>query len=101
MTARDPLLEHVREVVHEACQETLRQRREGHHCRRRPKLAAALELKKNAVAKRTFDAFTPGHRREYVEWISEVKRLETRARVAQTIVQLAEDKTLHRKYASH
>lgn len=66
-----------------------------------PDLAAALELKRNAAAKRTFDAFSPSQRREYVEWIMEAKRTETRARrLAQTIEQLADGKTLHWKYAS-
>lgn len=65
-----------------------------------PDLAAAL--RKNAAAKRTFDAFAPSHRREYVEWITEAKRQETRERrLAQVIAQLAEGKTRHWKYAPH
>ena len=63
-----------------------------------PDLTAAL--KKNAAAKRTFDAFPPSHRREYVEWITEAKRQETRERrLGQAIAQLAEGKTRHWKYA--
>ncbi|MDI1253593.1 YdeI/OmpD-associated family protein [Thermomonas sp.] len=60
-------------------------------------LAAAL--KKNKVAKATFDAFPPGCRREYIEWITEAKREETRTkRIAQTIEWLAEGKRRNWKY---
>lgn len=34
----------------------------------------------NPKAKAAFAAFSPSHRREYIEWISEAKRPETRAR---------------------
>ncbi|MEO6227218.1 MAG: YdeI/OmpD-associated family protein [Thermomonas sp.] len=58
-------------------------------------------LKKNKAAKATFDAFPPGCRREYIEWISEAKRQETRVkRVAQTIEWLAEGKRRNWKYAN-
>jgi uncharacterized protein YdeI (YjbR/CyaY-like superfamily) len=60
-------------------------------------LAAALA--KNAKAKKTFAAFPPGHRREYVEWVTEAKREETRARrVAQTVEWVAEGKSRNWKY---
>lgn len=60
-------------------------------------LAAAL--KKNAKARATFEAFPPGHKREYVDWITEAKREETRAkRLAQTIEWLAEGKARNWKY---
>ena len=64
-----------------------------------PDLAAALKLKKNANARAHFESFSPSHRREYVEWIVEAKREETRAkRVAQTIEWLAEGKHRNWKY---
>ncbi|MEP7028613.1 MAG: YdeI/OmpD-associated family protein, partial [Candidatus Eisenbacteria bacterium] len=51
-------------------------------------------LAKNKKAKATFDAFPPGQKREYVEWIVEAKRPETRAtRLATTLVWLAAGKT--------
>ena len=60
-------------------------------------LAAAL--KKNKKAATTFQNFSPSHRREYVEWITEAKRQETRAkRVAQTLEWLAEGKPRNWKY---
>ena len=60
-------------------------------------LAAAL--KKNAKARATYDAFAYGKRSEYVKWINEAKRDETRAqRVATTVAQLAEGKSLYWKY---
>ena len=62
-----------------------------------PELAAAL--RRNAAARRTFEAFSPSHRREYVEWITEAKRDETRQkRLAQTVEWLAEGKSRHWKY---
>lgn len=62
-----------------------------------PDLAAAL--KKHAAARKAFEAFAPSHRREYVEWITEAKREETRQkRVAQAIEWLAEGKQRHWKY---
>ncbi len=64
-----------------------------------PDLAATLALKKNAKARATFEAFSPSHRREYVEWITEAKREETRARrVEQTVAWLAEGKPRNWKY---
>lgn len=59
--------------------------------------AAALDA--NAGAKAAFEAFAPSHRREYLGWILEAKRAETRARrIAQAIGQLAEGKSRHWKY---
>ncbi len=64
-----------------------------------PDLAAALA--KHAKARRTFEGFPPSQRREYVEWILEAKRPETRAnRLAQTIEWLAEGKRRNWKYAN-
>jgi uncharacterized protein YdeI (YjbR/CyaY-like superfamily) len=60
-------------------------------------LAAAL--KKNKAAGATFAAFSPGCRREYVDWISEAKRQETREkRVAQAVEWMAEGKQRNWKY---
>jgi len=60
-------------------------------------LAAALA--KNKAAQATFDAFPPGCKREYIEWIVEAKREETRAkRLAQTVQWLAEGKRRNWKY---
>jgi uncharacterized protein YdeI (YjbR/CyaY-like superfamily) len=60
-------------------------------------LAAAL--KKNKAAGLTFAAFSPGARREYVDWIVEAKRAETREkRVAQAVEWMAEGKQRNWKY---
>lgn len=60
-------------------------------------LAAAL--KKNAKARKTFDAFSPSARREYIEWITEAKRETTRVqRLATTLEWLAEGKQRNWKY---
>ncbi len=53
----------------------------------------------NAAAQATFDSFPPSARRDYVEWVTEAKRAETRARrVAQSVEWLAEGKRRHWKY---
>ncbi len=56
-------------------------------------------LKKNAKARKTFEDFSPSHRREYIEWITEAKREETRKeRLARTIAWLTEGKARNWKY---
>jgi uncharacterized protein YdeI (YjbR/CyaY-like superfamily) len=60
-------------------------------------LAAALNTSRKAHA--TFNAFSPSHKREYIEWIREAKRPETRARRLQTAIEwLAEGKSRNWKY---
>ena len=39
----------------------------------RPPAAFMAALRKNARALATYEAFPPGHRREYLEWITEAK----------------------------
>lgn len=56
-------------------------------------------LKKNAKALATFENFAPSHKREYIEWLVEAKREETRARRVATAIQwLSDGKTHHWKY---
>jgi uncharacterized protein YdeI (YjbR/CyaY-like superfamily) len=60
-------------------------------------LAAALD--KDRAAKATFDGFPPSCKREYIDWIVEAKREETRAkRVAQAVEWMAEGKRRNWKY---
>jgi uncharacterized protein YdeI (YjbR/CyaY-like superfamily) len=60
-------------------------------------LEAALAKNKKAVA--TWEAFPPSHRREYIQWIDEAKRPETKEkRVAQTVEWVAEGKGRNWKY---
>ena len=60
-------------------------------------LAAAL--KKSRQARATFEGFPPSQQREYVDWITEAKRDETRQkRLAQAIEWLAEGKPRNWKY---
>lgn len=62
-----------------------------------PEFVAALEA--TPAAKATLEGFAPSHRREYVEWIAEAKRPETRERrIGQAIAQLAEGKKRNWKY---
>jgi len=56
-------------------------------------------LRKNRKALAAFEAFSPSHRREYVEWVTEAKREETRAqRIATSIAWMAEGKPRMWKY---
>ncbi len=56
-------------------------------------------LARDAKAKGTFDAFSPSHRREYIEWITEAKTAATRERrLATTLEWLAEGKARNWKY---
>lgn len=60
-------------------------------------LAAALKKQRNAA--QVFAAFTDGQRREYIEWIVEAKRAETRQRrLDQAIEWIAEGKQRNWKY---
>lgn len=62
-----------------------------------PELAAALA--QSPAAKAAFDAFPPGCRREYIEWITGAKRPETRARrVSEAVAWMAEGKRRNWKY---
>ena len=61
-------------------------------------LAAALSS--NAAARTHWQAFTPGKQREYVDWLLEAKRAETRQkRLATAVEWIAEGKSRHWKYA--
>ena len=60
-------------------------------------LAAALAKNRKAAA--TYEGFSPSARRDYVEWIVEAKRAQTRAsRIAQAVEWMAEGKQRHWKY---
>lgn len=60
-------------------------------------LAAALNKSKKAAA--TYAAFSASCKREYVEWITEAKRAQTRAkRIAQAVEWMAEGKQRNWKY---
>lgn len=62
-------------------------------------LRAALDADPAAAA--TFEQFTAAAQRDYVEWIVEAKRPETRARrIAQAVAWLAEGKKRHWKHGS-
>ena len=59
----------------------------------------AAGLKKNAKARKTFDSFSPSQRREYLEWVTEAKREETRkVRLATSMKWLSEGKARNWKY---
>ena len=56
-------------------------------------------LDEHPEAAETFQRFATSHRREYIEWITEARRAETRdRRLATTITQLLEGKTANWKY---
>lgn len=69
----------------------------------KPPLEVPLEfttaLSKNKAATKVFDAFSPSCKREYVEWIAEARRPETRdRRIAQAIDWIADGKQRNWKY---
>lgn len=69
----------------------------------KPALVAPDELLAALAAAREaqvhFDAFTPGARREYIEWVLAAKQLATRSkRIATTVEQAAAGKKLNWKY---
>ena len=60
-------------------------------------LRAALTA--NAKARAGYDALSPSHKREYIEWITEAKTAETRARrLTQTVAWMVEGKSRNWKY---
>jgi uncharacterized protein YdeI (YjbR/CyaY-like superfamily) len=62
-------------------------------------LTAALRKNKKALA--TFEGFSYSHKKEYVDWITEAKREETRSqRLATTVAWLTDGKPRHWKYAN-
>ena len=62
-----------------------------------PDFAAALN--KDSAARATLDGFSPSARRDYLEWINEAKRDDTRAkRIASAIEWLRQGKKRHWKY---
>lgn len=59
----------------------------------------AQALSKNRKARTTFETFPPSQKREYIEWITEAKRDETRERRLETAIEwMAEGKTRNWKY---
>lgn len=62
-----------------------------------PALQAALDAQPRA--REAFEAFPPSHRREYIEWIADAKREETRMRrLAQAIEWIAQGRSRNWKY---
>ena len=56
-------------------------------------------LKKNRKAQTAFDAFSPSHRREYIEWITEAKTEATRDKRMETALEwMSEGKSRNWKY---
>lgn len=71
----------------------------------RPELPVPAELtaalRKHPKARATFEAFSPSHQREYVEWIAEAKTDETRKRrLASALEWMSEGKSRNWKYMS-
>ena len=57
-------------------------------------------LAKNKKAGKTFDDFSYSHKKEYVEWITEAKTVETREKRLKTAIGwMAEGKERNWKYA--
>lgn len=96
------LLAYIREAVRLNEEKERKPRRRAKKVPRRvavPKdLQAALDRNKRARA--TFESFPPSHRREYVEWITEAKREETRHKRLRTAIRwMAEGKSRNWRYS--
>ena len=62
-----------------------------------PVFLAAIKKNKKALA--AFDGFSPSHKREYIEWITDAKAEATRdRRIAQAVEWMAEGKPRNWKY---
>jgi uncharacterized protein YdeI (YjbR/CyaY-like superfamily) len=56
-------------------------------------------LASNAKARKAFEAFAPSHQREYIQWIQEAKRDETRQRrIGEAVKMIAAGKSRNWKY---
>jgi uncharacterized protein YdeI (YjbR/CyaY-like superfamily) len=65
----------------------------------KPPADLVAAFRKNRKAKAAFDAFSPSQQREYVEWITEAKREETRrSRLKQAVQWMAQGKPHNWKY---
>ncbi len=62
-------------------------------------LSLAAALRKNKKAQTVFEAFSPSHKKEYIEWITEAKTETTRdKRIESAIEMLTEGKSRNWKY---
>jgi uncharacterized protein YdeI (YjbR/CyaY-like superfamily) len=98
---RDALISHVRKAA--ALNEKGINAPGRTQPRKRPPLKTpaylTAALNRNPKAKKTFVNLSPSHRREYIEWITEAKREETRRhRLATAIEWLAAGKPRNWKY---
>jgi uncharacterized protein YdeI (YjbR/CyaY-like superfamily) len=95
------LLRYIREarrLAHESPKPLMRKKSAPKPALETPAEFAAA-LKKHRAAAKTFEAFPPSHRREYIEWISDAKREDTRKKRIDTALQwLAEGKSRNWKY---
>lgn len=85
-----PILVHLRKVVHEACPGVEEGVKWGvPHC----------DYKGPFCGMAAFTTFAPGRRREYVEWVLDAKQDATRAkRIADAVAWMAEGKIRNWKY---
>lgn len=75
--------------------------RDKHPKKKAPKMPPELEaaLRRNKKAREVFEAFSPSHQREYMEWIGEAKGEDTRQRrLEQALEWIAAGKPRNWKY---
>ena len=105
-TLRDlPSAAHLKRLVAEAAKlnDSGVKATEGRPPKPRPPLPVPDDfmaaLRKNPRALASFQAFSPSHRREYIEWVTEAKREETRRkRLDTSLTWMAEGKPRNWKY---
>ncbi len=71
--------------------------------RKKPPLKTPLDLaaalRRNGRARKSFESFSPSNRRDYIEWLTEAKREETRQKRLKTAIEwMSEGKVRNWKY---
>src|ERR1700693_27433 len=94
------LIDYVRKAV-ELNKRGIKQTRAKSTAKRRLTVPADLKsaLLKNAKARKTFEEFSYSHKKEYVQWITDAKRDETRQKRLKTAIEwLAQGKPQNWRY---
>ena len=91
-----PILDRIRRAFHKGFPEIIETIKWGcPHFEHRGLVGGMAAFKAHAA----FESFPPSHRREYVEWIAEAKRAETRrGRIATVVEWISEGKPHNWKY---
>ena len=98
---RDELVAMIRSVAEKMQTQRVAPKKSKPRPVKAPALPAdfAIAIAANSDAQKTYDGFPPGYRRDYILWVTEAKREQTRnKRIATAIEWMAEGKDLNWKY---